>query len=97
MPSPNPNDSACKKPATPRLSRERQHLLQLLASSGHVGLTEAKMMAYGSSAMLAGMASDGFVTAVVDTVNVCDGTPKVRRFRITDAGRKAIERTMWRR
>jgi DNA-binding PadR family transcriptional regulator len=55
------------------------------------------MMAYGSSAMLAGMASDGFVTAVVDTVNACDGMPKVRRFRITDAGRKAIERTMWRR
>jgi hypothetical protein len=40
-------------------------------------------MAYGcSSAMLAGMVCDGFITLMVDTA---------RRLRITDAGRKAIE------
>jgi hypothetical protein len=50
------------------------------------------MMAYDfSTAMLVGMACDGFVTVVVDTVRVGDRTIKVRRFRITDAGRKAIE------
>jgi hypothetical protein len=50
------------------------------------------MMAYGcSAAMLAGMACDGFITVVVDTVCPSDRTIKVRRLRITDAGRKAIE------
>jgi hypothetical protein len=47
-------------------------------------------MAYGcSSAMLAGMVCDGFVTLMVDTARIGDRT--VRRLRITDAGRKAIE------
>ena len=50
------------------------------------------MMAYGfSTAMLVGMACDGFVTVVVDTVRAGDRTIKVRRLRVTDAGRKAIE------
>ena len=50
------------------------------------------MMAHGfSTAMLVGMACDGFVTVVVDTVRAGDRTIKVRRLRITDAGRKAIE------
>ncbi len=50
------------------------------------------MMAHGcSTAMLAGMACDGFVTVVVDTVPAGDRTIKARRLRITDAGRKAIE------
>jgi hypothetical protein len=67
-------------------------VLKILAGSGHLGVTEAIMMAYGfSTAMLVGMACDGFVTVVVDTVRVGDRTIKVRRFRITDAGRKAIE------
>src|SRR5258708_18246477 len=70
----------------------RRHVLKILAGSGHLGITEAIMMAYGcSTATLVGMACDGFVTVVVDTVRVGDRTIKVRRFRITDAGRKAIE------
>jgi hypothetical protein len=55
-------------------------------------VTEATMMAYGlSTAMLAGMACDGFVTVVVDTVRVGDRTIKVRRLQITETGLKAIE------
>jgi len=47
-------------------------------------------MAHGvSTAMLAGMACDGFVAVVVETVRAGDHTVKVRRFQITDAGRKA--------
>jgi DNA-binding PadR family transcriptional regulator len=73
-------------------------VLQVLASSEHLGLTEAVMMAYGSSAsMLAGMLSDGFVTATVEKGRIGNHTVKVRRYRITDAGRKAIEDAMWRR
>ena len=49
-------------------------------------------MAYGfSTAMLAGMACDGFVTVVIDTVCAGDRTIRVRRLRITEVGRKAIE------
>jgi hypothetical protein len=85
--------TAGKKPAAPpRLSRERRHVLRILANARHVGVTEAVMMAYGfSTAMLAGMACDGFITAAVETVCAGDRTTKVRRLRITDAGRKAIE------
>lgn len=50
------------------------------------------MMAHGcSTAMLAGMTSDGFVTVMVDTIPAGDRTIKVRRLWITDAGRQAID------
>jgi hypothetical protein len=50
------------------------------------------MMAYGySAAMLGGMACDGFIKVVVDTVRAGDRTIKVQRLRITETGRKAIE------
>ncbi len=92
MPAQSSNGTAGRKSAAPRLSRERRHVLKILADSGHLGVTEAIMMAYGfSTAMLVGMACDGFVTVVVDTVRAGDRTIKVRRLRITDAGRKAIE------
>jgi hypothetical protein len=48
-------------------------------------------MAYGVSvATLAGMLCDGLVTVVVETVCADDRTIKVRRFQITDAGRKFV-------
>jgi hypothetical protein len=91
MSAQNQKATTGRRSAAPRLSRERRHTLQILASSGHLGVTEAVMMAYGcSTAMLAGMASDGYVTAVVETVNMGDRTIKVRRIQITDAGRKAM-------
>jgi hypothetical protein len=60
------------------------------------------MMTYGfSAAMLAGMASDDFVTVVVDTLRAGRRKVKIRwlqskrvrplTLQITDAGRKAIE------
>jgi hypothetical protein len=48
-------------------------------------------MAYGfSSPMLAGMVCDGFVAVAVETICAGDRTTKVRTFRITDVGRKAL-------
>src|SRR5260370_41115422 len=92
MPAQSSNGTAGRKSAAPRFSGERRHVLKILADSGHLGVTEAIMMAYGfSTAMLVGMACDGFVTVVVDTVRAGDRTIKVRRPRVTDAGRKAIE------
>jgi hypothetical protein len=80
-----------RKPAAPRLSRERRRALQVLAGSGDLGVAESIMMAYGfSTAMLAAMACDGYVTVVVDIVRAGDRTTKVRRLQITDTGRKAI-------
>jgi hypothetical protein len=84
-----------RKPAAPRLSRERRHVLQILARSGHLGVTEAILMPYGfSPAMLAGMVFDGFVSLAVETI--CGGgrTIRVRRFRITDVGRQAVAANM---
>jgi hypothetical protein len=78
------------KPA-PRLSRERRHVLQILARSGHLGVTDAILMPYGfSTAMLAGMVCDGFVSLAVEAVCAGGRTIKVRRFRITDVGRSAV-------
>jgi hypothetical protein len=75
-----------------RLSRERHHMLELLASSEDLGVIEAVMMAHGcSAAMLSGMVCDGFITVVVGTARTSDRTINVRRLRITDAGRKAIK------
>ena len=80
-----------RTPAAQRLSRERRHVLQILARSGHLGVTEAILIPYGfSTAMLAGMMCDGFVTLAVETVCADGHTIKVRRFRITDIGRKAV-------
>jgi hypothetical protein len=80
-----------RKTAAPRLSRERRHALRILARSGHLGVTEAILMAYGlSTPMLAGMVCDGFVTVTVETVCAGDRTINVRTFRITHVGRKAV-------
>jgi hypothetical protein len=50
------------------------------------------MMAHGcSAAMLAGLACDGLVRELVETVRAGDRTFKTRWLQITDAGRKAIE------
>jgi hypothetical protein len=49
------------------------------------------MMAYGfTTAMLAAMACDGYVTMGIDIVRASDRTTNVRRLQITDTGRKAI-------
>jgi hypothetical protein len=80
-----------RKPAVLRLSRERRRALHVLVNSGHLGVTEAIMMAYGfSTPMLAAMACDGYVTVVIDIVRAGDRTTNVRRLQITDAGRKAL-------
>ena len=44
-----------------------------------------------TAAMLAGMACDGFITVAVDTVRAGAQTIRVRRLRITNAGRMAIK------
>jgi hypothetical protein len=44
-----------------------------------------------TAAMLAGMTCDGFITVAVDTVRAGAQTFRVRRLRITNAGRMAIK------
>jgi hypothetical protein len=90
------NGTRSKKSSSRRLSRERCRALEVLVRSGHLGATEATLMAYGfSTAMLAAMACDGFITVVVDTVRAGDRTMNVRRLRITDAGREMIGGPLW--
>jgi hypothetical protein len=53
-------------------------------------VTEAIMMAHGfTTAMLAAMTCDDYVTVVIDTIRAGDCTTNVRRLQITDVGRKA--------
>jgi hypothetical protein len=83
--------TAGRKSAALRLSRERRHVLHVLANSGRDGVTEAIMIAHGcSAAMLAGLVCDGLVTILIETVRAGDRATKVRWLQITDAGRKAI-------
>jgi hypothetical protein len=94
MPAQSSNGAGSRKLAASRsrLSPERRHALKLLANSANLGVAETTMTAYRcSAAMLAGMVCDGFIAVVIDTVRAGDRTIKVRRLRITDAGRNAIE------
>src|SRR5262245_53036609 len=92
MPDQSSKGPCDRKSSAPRLSRERRHVLQILAGSEQLGLTEAIIMAHiVSTAMLAGMLCDGLVAVAIETACADDRTIKVRRFRITEAGRKLVD------
>jgi hypothetical protein len=64
----------------------------MLASSRASGFTEAILLAHGfSTALLDGIERAGLVASTVGTVRAGTTMISVRRLRITDAGRKAIE------
>ena len=74
-----------------RLSRQAHQALELLAVDPR-GLAEALLLTYGFTRdLLAGLLHAGLATAQRQAVKVGGETIKVVRFRITDAGRRAIE------
>ena len=75
----------------PRLNAEQRRALDLIAGSPR-GCTKARLLADGFTAnMLADLVGEGLATAQRDTLRVGGRTIRVERYRITDAGRKAIE------
>jgi hypothetical protein len=76
----------------PRLGPERRSALGILADAPH-GLTEAILLAHGfTTELLASLVRDGLATVRRESVNAGERRVEVTRIRITDAGRKAIER-----
>jgi hypothetical protein len=72
-----------------RLSREQRRALEILADAGQNGATEAIMLAHGFwREMLAELVLAGFAMAVSETIGP---TINVERYRITAAGRRALE------
>jgi hypothetical protein len=84
-----------KPPAEPgkvRLNAEQRRALELLASARQ-GATEALMLAHGfRREMLAKFVRGGLATMASEAMKAGGQTIKVERYRITDAGRKAIKR-----
>jgi hypothetical protein len=75
-----------------RFSAEQRQVLELLASRPP-GVTERLLvLAHGfDSDMIAGLVHEGLVAAKRESMKADGKTIEVVRFRITDAGRKAIE------
>jgi hypothetical protein len=75
----------------PARSLERLRALRLLARCPH-GCTEAVIMAYGFTIdFLAGLVSDGLITAEPSTMHNGGRQVVVVWLQITAAGRKAVE------
>jgi len=73
------------------LNAEQRRALELLAG-GPRGYTKPRLVAEGFAIdMLADLVSEGLATAQRETLRVGGRTIRVERYRITDAGRRAIE------
>jgi hypothetical protein len=73
------------------LSAEQRRALELLAT-GPRGRTKTGLLTDGFDAdMLTDLVSEGLATAQRETLRVGGRTIRVERYRITDAGRMAIE------
>ena len=73
------------------LTAEQRQALELLAASPR-GNTKGRLLADGFTAdMLADLVREGFATAQRETMRVGGRQIRVERYRITDAGRRAIE------
>ena len=97
MPESTP-DKKPPAPSTRRLSAEGRRALEMLATSGPTGATEAIMLAHGfPAALLAGLARNGLVTGSIGTVHAGARVIQVRRLSITNAGRLALAAALRRR
>src|SRR5260370_41567476 len=73
------------------LSAEQRRALELLAGSAR-GCTKARLLADGFTVdMLTDLVREGLATAQRETMRVGGRQIRVERYRITDAGRMAIE------
>ena len=90
-----PDGTPGKKPparSIRRLEPKQHRALQVLASSGPVGMTEAILLAHGfSNELLDGMARAGLVVVTTSTVRAGAKIIAVSRLWITEAGRKAMD------
>jgi hypothetical protein len=78
-------------PQKPHLSAEQRRALELLAG-GPRGATKARLLTDGFTVdMLADLVREGLATAQRETMRVGSREIRVERYRITDAGRNAIE------
>ena len=74
------------------LSIPRRRALELLASSSNGATKELLVVAHGIDRdTIAGLVRAGLATARIETVNAGSKPIKVRRCRITNAGRLALE------
>ena len=84
-----------KKPpahSVARLDLEQRRALQMLASSGPSGLTEAILLSHGFSIeLLVGIVRAELAVVAIGTVRAGVSMITVVRFRISDAGLKAIQ------
>jgi hypothetical protein len=72
-----------------RLSAEQRRALELLADAGRNGASDATLLAYGFwHKMLSELVLAGLATVMTETIGPAI---EVERYRVTDAGRKAIE------
>jgi hypothetical protein len=79
-------------PREPSLSKEQRHALALLASIPHGITADLLALAHGfDRAMIAGLVDTGLATAQREIVSG-RATIEVIRIRISEAGRRAIER-----
>ena len=73
------------------LNAEQRRALVLLVASPR-GCTKGRLLADGFAVeMLADLVSEGLATAQRETMRVGGRTIRVERYRITDAGRRAIK------
>jgi hypothetical protein len=97
MPESTP-DKKPPAPSTRRLSAEGRRALEMLATSGPTGATEAIMLAHGfSAALLAGLTRNGLVIGTIGTVHAGARVIQVRRLSITAAGQLALNEAQRRR
>ncbi len=74
------------------LRADQRHALELLASIPRGATEDLLVLAHEFSRdMLAGLVLAGLATVVTETVRAGGPSLKVERYRITDAGRKALE------
>ncbi len=84
-----------RTPRRRRLSAQRRHVLQLLASS-QSGITETLLFAHGVTLhMLARLLRSGLATVQPEIIESGDQTIEIGRITITDAGRRALETSHW--
>jgi hypothetical protein len=82
---------AAREAVAMSLSVEQRRALELLAG-GPRGYTKARLLADGFTVyMLAGLVREGLATAQRETLRVGGQNIRVERYRISDAGRRALE------
>ena len=74
-----------------RLSTEQRRALELLGSIPHGAVADLLLAHEFSCDMLAGLVLAGLATVVTETIRAGGPTIKVERYRITDAGTRALD------